>query len=184
MSQFCEHRNGIESTSGCLVLIGIGANLPGPGSRTVLETCQQAIAMIRKLPGVAFVRISRWYESAPIPPSGQPHYINAVAALTVAPNLTIDPAALLARLMEIETVCGRERSTPNAARTLDLDIIAIGNLVRDTPDPVLPHPRAHLRAFVLAPVSDVAPAWVHPILGQTAADLLAGLPSQEIRAMS
>ena len=82
--------------------------------------------------------------------------------------------------MELETVCGRQRSTPNAARTLDLDIIAIGDLVRDAPDPILPHPRAHLRAFVLAPLADVAPGWVHPVLGQTAARMLADLAPQEI----
>ena len=96
----------------------------------------------------------------------------------------IDPAVLLDRLMAVETACGRQRSTPNAARTLDLDIIAIGDLVRAAPDPILPHPRAHLRAFVLAPLADVAPDWVHPVLGRTAAALLADLPPQEIRPIA
>ena len=104
-----------------------------------------------------------------------------MVALSVAP--AVDPAALLARLLEVEAMCGRERSTPNAARTLDLDIIAIGELVRDAPDPILPHPRAHLRAFVLAPLADVAPHWVHPVLGRTAAELLADLPAQEIKTL-
>jgi 2-amino-4-hydroxy-6-hydroxymethyldihydropteridine diphosphokinase len=85
--------------------------------------------------------------------------------------------------MEIEAACGRQRSTPNAARTLDLDIIGIGDLVRDAPDPILPHPRAHLRAFVLAPLADIVPDWVHPVLGQTAVELLALLPPQEIRPL-
>jgi 2-amino-4-hydroxy-6-hydroxymethyldihydropteridine diphosphokinase len=85
--------------------------------------------------------------------------------------------------MAIETACGRQRSTPNAARTLDLDIIGIGGLVRDAPDPIVPHPRAHLRAFVLAPLADVAPGWVHPVLGRTAVELLALLPPQEIRPL-
>jgi 2-amino-4-hydroxy-6-hydroxymethyldihydropteridine diphosphokinase len=88
------------------------------------------------------------------------------------------------RLMGVETVYGRERSVPNAARTLDLDIIAIGNLVRNEPDPILPHPRAHLRAFVLEPLVDVAPAWMHPVLGRTAAALLADLPPQDIRPLT
>jgi 2-amino-4-hydroxy-6-hydroxymethyldihydropteridine diphosphokinase len=95
-----------------------------------------------------------------------------------------DPAALLARLMAVETACGRQRSVPNAARTLDLDLIAIDDLVRAAPDPILPHPRAHLRAFVLAPLADVAPAWVHPVLGRTATELLAELPPQEIRPLA
>jgi 2-amino-4-hydroxy-6-hydroxymethyldihydropteridine diphosphokinase len=126
---------------------------------------------------------SRWYLSAPVPPSGQPPYVNAVVALAADPGVTWDPAALLARLMEVETACGRQRSTPNAARTLDLDIVAIGDLVRDAADPIVPHPRAHLRAFVLAPLGDVAPDWVHPVLHKTAAELLADLPPQEIKAL-
>jgi 2-amino-4-hydroxy-6-hydroxymethyldihydropteridine diphosphokinase len=139
--------------------------------------------MLDSIPSVRVVGLSRWFESAPVPPSGQPPYVNAVASLLVNPGATIDPAVLLARLMDIEAACGRERSTPNAARTLDLDIIGIGDLIRDTPDPIVPHPRAHLRAFVLAPLADVAPDWVHPVLGQTAAALLADLPPQEIRPL-
>jgi 2-amino-4-hydroxy-6-hydroxymethyldihydropteridine diphosphokinase len=136
--------------------------------------------MLDSLPGTRLVGLSRWFRSAPVPPSGQPPYVNAVAALRVDPGAALDPAVLLARLMEVEAACGRERSTPNAARTLDLDIIGIGDMVRDAPDPILPHPRAHLRAFVLAPLADVAPDWVHPVLGRTAQALLAALPAQEI----
>jgi 2-amino-4-hydroxy-6-hydroxymethyldihydropteridine diphosphokinase len=86
--------------------------------------------------------------------------------------------------MAVETACGRERSVPNAARTLDLDIIAIGDLVRTEPDPILPHPRAHLRAFVLAPLADVASDWVHPVLGRTVAALLADLPPEDIQPLA
>ena len=166
-----------------IALIGVGANLPGRDGRPALETARQAVAMLDSIPGMRLVGLSRWFESAPVPPSGQPPYVNAVALLLAEPNATIDPAGLLARLMDIEAACGRERSTPNAARTLDLDIIGIGKLARDAPDPIVPHPRAHLRAFVLAPLADVAPDWVHPVLGQTAAELLAALPPQEIRPL-
>ena len=92
-----------------------------------------------------------------------------------------DPAALLAALQAIEAQHGRVRSEPNAARTLDLDIIAMGDLVRDAPDPVLPHPRAHERRFVLAPLAEIAPGWVHPRLGLGVAALLARLPPQDLR---
>jgi 2-amino-4-hydroxy-6-hydroxymethyldihydropteridine diphosphokinase len=139
--------------------------------------------MLDSLPGTRLVGLSRWFRSAPVPPSGQPPYVNAVAALWVDSGTVLDPAVLLARLMDMEAACGRERSTPNAARTLDLDIIGIGDLVREAPDPILPHPRAHLRAFVLAPLADVAPDWVHPVLGRTAEALLAALPTQEIRPL-
>lgn len=183
MSQFCEDRNGADIFQSCIALVGVGANLPGRDGRPALETCRRAVSMLDSLPGLRLTGLSRWFESAPVPPSGQPPYVNAVASLLVHPTWAIDPAVLLAHLMTIESACGRERSTPNAARTLDLDIIGMGDLVRDTPDPILPHPRAHLRAFVLAPLADVAPDWVHPILRQTAAALLSALPPQEIRPL-
>ncbi len=139
--------------------------------------------MLESLPGMRLGGVSRWFLSAAVPPSGQPPYINGVVSLLVDPGVTLDPADLLVRLMAVESTCGRERSVPNAARTLDLDIIAIGDLVRDEPDPILPHPRAHLRAFVLAPLTDVAPDWMHPVLGRTAAALLADLPPQDIQPL-
>jgi 2-amino-4-hydroxy-6-hydroxymethyldihydropteridine diphosphokinase len=139
--------------------------------------------MLDRIPGMRLARLSRWFETAPVPPSGQPPYVNAVAALRVDSSAIVEPTSLLHRLMQIEAACGRQRSTPNAARTLDLDIIGIGDLVRATPDPIVPHPRAHLRAFVLAPLADVAPEWVHPVLGRTAASLLAALPEQQIRVL-
>jgi 2-amino-4-hydroxy-6-hydroxymethyldihydropteridine diphosphokinase len=182
MIQSCEHRNGASIFRGCIALIGVGANLPGRDGRPALETAKSAVAMLDSIPGLRLVGLSRWFETAPQPPSGQPPYINAVAALLIEAG-GIDPAGLLVRLMDIEAARGRERGVPNAARTLDLDIIGIGDLVRDAPDPILPHPRAHLRAFVLAPLADVMPNWVHPVLGQTAAALLAALPPQEIRPL-
>jgi 2-amino-4-hydroxy-6-hydroxymethyldihydropteridine diphosphokinase len=183
MSEFCERRNGAGTAQYRIALIGVGANLPGPDGRPALVTCRRAVAMLDALPGMRLVGLSRWFESAPVPPSGQPPYVNAVAALRVDTGATIEPAVLLARLMEVEAACGRQRSTPNAARTLDLDIIGIGDLVREGCDPIVPHPRAHLRAFVLAPLADVAPDWVHPVLGRSAAALLAALPPQEIRPL-
>ena len=111
-----------------------------------------------------------------MPPSGQPDYVNGVVRLAGA----ADPADLLARLQAIEAGAGRVRGEANAARTLDLDIIDLNGLVRDGPDPVLPHPRAHLRGFVLRPLHDVAPDWLHPRLGAGVEALLRALPAQDV----
>jgi 2-amino-4-hydroxy-6-hydroxymethyldihydropteridine diphosphokinase len=159
-----------------MILVALGANLPAPDGTPPLETCRRTARALDGLLGLSLAAVSRWYQTAPLPPSGQPPYINGVARLAGS----AEPAALLAALRKIELDAGRERGAPNAARTLDLDIIAVDNLVREAPDPVLPHRRAHLRAFVLVPLREVAPGWVHPALGQTVDQLIAGLPPQEI----
>ncbi len=163
-----------------MVLVAIGANLPDARGRSALDTCRWAAAELAALSGLRFLRVSRWYASRPVPDGDQPDYVNGVAALNGDPA----PEALLARLHGIEAAAGRVRSAPNAARTLDLDLIDLGGLVRsDGPAPVLPHPRAHLRAFVLAPLRDVAPGWRHPVLGATVEELLADVGYQAIRAL-
>ena len=94
-----------------------------------------------------------------------------------------DPAELLLRLQGIESHAGRVKGERNAARTLDLDIISMGEggqRVRAAPDPILPHPRAHTRAFVLVPLLEVAPTWVHPVYRRSVRGMLAGLPHQPI----
>jgi 2-amino-4-hydroxy-6-hydroxymethyldihydropteridine diphosphokinase len=98
-----------------------------------------------------------------------------------------DAAELLARLQMIEAGAGRVRGEPNAARTLDLDIIAMGDegqTVRSAPDPVLPHPRAHLRAFVLVPLREVAPDWQHPVFCAAVQALIDALPPQSIEVLA
>jgi len=163
-----------------MILVAIGANLPGPDGRSPLETCVAAAAALADLPDFRRIAMSRWYETAPVPPSGQPNYINGVVRLSRTGDATIAPESLLATLQGIERRFGRRRSAPNGARTLDLDLIDIDGLVRDAPDPILPHPRAHLRAFVLMPLLDVAPAWRHPVLGLSGRDLLARVASTDV----
>jgi 2-amino-4-hydroxy-6-hydroxymethyldihydropteridine diphosphokinase len=162
-----------------MILVAIGGNLPGPDGAAPVETCRRAAGSLGALSGLRFVAVSRWYETAPIPPSGQPSYVNGVARLVGR----AEPEGLLAALQELEASAGRRRSTANAARPLDLDIIDMNGLIRPGPDPVLPHPRAHLRAFVLVPLRDVASDWVHPVLRQSVDALLAKLPPQAIRAL-
>jgi 2-amino-4-hydroxy-6-hydroxymethyldihydropteridine diphosphokinase len=172
-----------------MILVSIGANLPGPDGAPPLETCRRAAASLDALPGLRLRGLSRWFMTAPVLPSGpssaapQPAYVNAVAHLEVEPGAAIDPAELLQLLMALEAAAGRMRGAPNAPRVLDLDIVAMGAQVRRAPDPVLPHPRAHERAFVLVPLADVAPGWVHPVLGLSVEALIAALPVQDVRAL-
>jgi 2-amino-4-hydroxy-6-hydroxymethyldihydropteridine diphosphokinase len=167
-----------------MILIGIGANLPGPDGAPPLETARWAAAALDALPGLRLRALSRWLLTDPVPRSDQPRYVNGIALLGTRDSpREPDPAELLARLQAMEARAGRARGEPNAARTLDLDIIAMGEAgetVRAAPDPVLPHPRAHLRAFVLLPLLDVAPEWVHPVLRRTVHDLVRDLPPQGV----
>ncbi len=170
-----------------MILISIGGNLSRSSETSPLQTCRQAAEGLAALPGVRAAGISRWYSTDPVPPSDQPKYVNGVCRLEVRDGaVEPDPAELLLELQTMEALAGRVRGEPNAARTLDLDIIAMGvagQSVRAAPDPVLPHPRAHLRGFVLIPLLDVAPEWRHPVLGKTARELLAALPDQGVRLL-
>jgi 2-amino-4-hydroxy-6-hydroxymethyldihydropteridine diphosphokinase len=157
--------------------IALGANLPGPDGASPRAMCERALLSLRNVSGLRVVARSRWFSTAPIPEGPQPRYINGVVRLSGR----ADPADLLEMLHDLERQAGRVRGLPNAARPLDLDIIDMDGLVRAAPHPVLPHPRAHLRAFVLLPLRDVAPDWVHPVLGLGIASLLRAISPQDVR---
>ena len=158
-----------------MILIGLGANLPGAHGGPV-ETLEAALAALERS-GVVIEARSRWYETAPVPVSDQPWYVNGVARI----RSDLGPGPLLALLHRAEAALGRIRSVVNAPRAVDLDLLDHhGRIERDWP--VLPHPRLAERAFVLAPLDEVAPDWRHPVTGEGAAALLAALPpGQEIR---
>jgi 2-amino-4-hydroxy-6-hydroxymethyldihydropteridine diphosphokinase len=154
-----------------MILIGLGANLAtlaGPPQATLAA----ALAALEG-EGVEVGARSRWYRSAPVPPSDQPWFVNGVAALAIA----LDPMSLLALLHRIEARFGRRRERINEARTLDLDLLDYdGRIMAGDGGPVLPHPRLHERAFVLLPLAELAPHWRHPRLQRSVADLIAALP--------
>jgi 2-amino-4-hydroxy-6-hydroxymethyldihydropteridine diphosphokinase len=159
-----------------MILIAVGANLPAPDGSSPLETCTAAVEGLKHIPGLNFVTASPWYRTAAIPRSSQPDFCNGVSRL----EGDIAPAELLLALHAIECRLGRVRSIPDAARVIDLDIIDLNGAIRAIPPVILPHPRAHLRAFVLRPVLDVAPGWRHPTLRRGVAAMLVDLSPQAI----
>ncbi|MBP0465811.1 2-amino-4-hydroxy-6-hydroxymethyldihydropteridine diphosphokinase [Roseomonas sp. PWR1] len=160
-----------------VALVAIGANLPREDGAGPHETCRWAVGRLGAIPGLRVVAVSSWWESAPIPPDPRsPPYVNGVARLEGEAT----PEGLLAALHAIEDEAGRARPFPNAPRVLDLDLIDLGGRVLAGPAPILPHPRAAERAFVLRPLAEVAPGWVHPVLGRPVEALIAALPPQEI----
>ncbi|MBM59933.1 MAG: 2-amino-4-hydroxy-6-hydroxymethyldihydropteridine diphosphokinase [Rhodospirillaceae bacterium] len=159
------------------VFLGIGGNLVPDGFASVRDGLVAAIDM---LAGSGFLHISRssWYETAPVPISDQPWYVNAV----IAAQTSLAPEDALAALHKIEAQFGRTRSVRNAARVLDIDLLDLDGLVRGSAELTLPHPRMHDRAFVLLPLRDVAPAWRHPVSGMDISAMMAAMPTgQDIR---
>ncbi|MER5435660.1 2-amino-4-hydroxy-6-hydroxymethyldihydropteridine diphosphokinase [Streptomyces sp. NPDC002588] len=145
-------------------VISLGANL---GNR--LETLQGAIDALEDTPGVRIKAVSPVYETEPwgVEPGSQPAYFNAVVLL----KTTLPPSSLLERAHAVEEAFHRVRDERWGARTLDVDIVAYADVVDDDPHLTLPHPRAHERAFVLAPWHDVEPEAQLPGRGAVA-DLL------------
>lgn len=149
--------------------IALGSNL---GDR--LGMLRFAASSLANERGLALAGASPIYETEAVGPPGQGPYLNAVVALDVE----LGPHALLAVLTRIEDAAGRTRSgLRNEARVLDLDLLAFGSLSLDAPDLVIPHPRLHLRDFVLVPLRAVAPDWKHPESGRSVDALIDALPS-------
>jgi 2-amino-4-hydroxy-6-hydroxymethyldihydropteridine diphosphokinase len=159
-----------------MILIALGANLPsaaGPPEETLKSA-------LRWLAGqsITIVKRSGFYRSEAWPDPSDPPFVNAVAEVKTA----LEPAALLAVLHKTEAEFGRRRSTPNAPRTLDLDLLDYEARIQDGP-PVLPHPRMETRPFVLLPLREVAPDWRHPVSGLGLDALIGKLPPARIERL-
>lgn len=151
--------------------VGIGANLGEPAAQV-----EWGIAELGKLAGTRVLRASSLYRTAPIGYADQPDFMNAVALL----ETTLEPRDLLDALLGIEHAAGRKRTFQNAPRLLDLDLLLYDDQLIDSPGVAIPHPRMHARAFVLAPLVEIAPDAVIPGQGR-AADLLRRVGSQDVR---
>lgn len=144
--------------------VGLGSNL---GDR--LELLREGRRLLGLTPGILVLASSPIYLTAPMGgPVGQPDYFNAVLAL----QSHLGPSALLWRCLEIEALLGRQRLEHWGARTLDLDLLLFGQASMEERELILPHPRLHLRRFVLAPLADLAPDLIHPLLGCCVSELL------------
>ena len=140
--------------------IALGSNLGDPEGKV-----RQGIAALAELPQSRLAAASSLYRSAAVGYADQPDFINAVAQISTA----LAPQALLAALLALEKHYGRERSFRNAPRTLDLDLLLYDAQCIAEPGLTVPHPRMHQRAFVLAPLVEIAPACVIPGMGPAAA---------------
>jgi 2-amino-4-hydroxy-6-hydroxymethyldihydropteridine diphosphokinase len=156
--------------------IGLGANLPHPRFGPPRATLEHVLTLFPAA-GLRVLARSPWYESAPVPASDQPWYVNGVVRVATA----LSPREVLANLHAIEAELGRQRVERNEARWVDLDIIAFGNMILSGPNaPIVPHPRMTERAFVLLPLGDLAPDWRHPATGDRISSLIARLPRDQI----
>jgi len=165
-----------------MIIIGLGANLAFNNFASLRATCGAAVAEMEHN-DLKINSYSSWYQSPPWPPSDQPSYVNGACA--VSTKLT--PKKLLEQIFVIERSFGRERSAKNAARTLDLDLLAYDSMQTDLESdlvPILPHPRLSERAFVLYPIQDIAPEWTHPRTGASVTKMISALPQPiEIKQM-
>ena len=159
---------------GKLAYIALGSNL-GESRRIILD----AIARLQGFSAGPIQKSSLWQTTPVNCPPGSPNFLNAVVALSPLPGET--PESLLKKLRQLEKEFGRtKKKVLNEPRPLDLDLITFGNATRNTPHLVLPHPRAHLRRFVLQPLSEIAPDLVLTGQKKTVAELFAALATNEI----
>jgi 2-amino-4-hydroxy-6-hydroxymethyldihydropteridine diphosphokinase len=169
-----EMRMSLLTSAATKAIVALGSNL-GDSRRTILE----AMARLQKLSDQPLLKSSLWQTTPVNGPPGSPLFVNAVVGF--APQKNETPESLLQKLRELEKEFGRTpKKVLNEPRALDLDLITFGTETRNSPELILPHPRAHHRRFVLQPLSEIAPDLILPGQSKTISQLLAGLPDEEM----
>ena len=163
----------LKTQNSKLAIVALGSNL-GDSRKIILD----AMARLQSFSDEPILKSSLWQTSPVNCPPDSPPFINAIVGLV--PHTGETPELLLGKLRSLEKEFGRRPKTAlNEPRPLDLDLIVFGSEKRDTPQLILPHPRAHLRRFVLQPLSEIAPELVLPGQGKTVTQFLAGLADDE-----
>ncbi len=152
------------------VYIGVGSNL---GDK--LENCLKAIEMVDNISGCRLIAQSDFFRTEPVGVEGHDWYVNGVISI----EADIPAHQLLNSLLAIEAGLGRERKKKWDPRTIDLDILLLGQDIIEENDLTVPHPFMHSRKFVLVPMVQLSPDLVHPTLGKTMTDLLENMPEED-----
>ncbi len=146
-----------------LAYIGLGANLGDPE-----EQLRQALDLLGAVEEVEILKVSASYRNPPLGPADQPWYVNAVAQV----RTRLAPEDLLRTLHRVEVALGRVRGEKWGPRLIDLDLLLYNGIISQDPELILPHPEMHRRAFVLAPLAEIASEAWHPALNKSAGELL------------
>lgn len=171
----------ISGSERFMIFLGLGGNLDCETYGSPRRTCGAAIEILARR-SIKIVSHSKWYESAPVPISDQPWFINGVVGI----ETQLSPEKLVKTVLDVEAELGRRRSVPNAARTIDIDVLAYHDVIISgsdhdaASDVEVPHPRMHSRAFVMLPLADIAPDWAHPNSGTHIRDLISALPKGQV----
>ena len=157
-----------------MILIAFGSNLESKIYGSPINNCKQGIELIKKNFYVS--KVSRFYETEPIPKSNQNWYVNGVIKIAT----TLNPYDILRRLLYLEKSLCRKRKLKNEPRIIDFDLLCFGNKIIKGKNLEIPHPRMHQRSFVMKPICDIDCNWVHPKFKLSAKVLLKKLAKQKI----
>ena len=161
-----------------MILIALGSNLKSEAYGDPLKNCQKAIEFLKKR--FELKKISNFYETEPIPKSNQEMYVNGVVSV----KTNLEPEKILDELMNIEKIFKRIRHFKNESRVIDLDLLCYNGIILKDKHLQLPHPRMHLRRFVMQPLCDINKDWEHPLLKEKAKNILKNLANQKIYNIS